>query len=55
MELKNLTQEELVNINGGDEATNSFWTLVGLVARGFWEFAQGSPEGGYAYAKTGMY
>lgn len=52
MKLLELTHSEILEINGGSEASDSFWFSVGFCLSGMWEMI-GSGGGGYSYAKCG--
>jgi hypothetical protein len=53
MKLSELTYSEMLEINGGSEASDSFYFSVGFVLSGMWHMV-GSGGGGYAYAKCGI-
>ena len=52
MKIIELTYLETHEINGGSQASDSFWYGVGCGMRGMWEMI-GSGGGGYVYGKCG--
>ncbi len=51
MKFIELTKEKLMSTNGGNEFSDSFWTIVGFIARAFVAFSEGASSGGYAACK----
>ena len=52
MEFKELSKEEQMSIFGGNEATDGFWYIVGLVLRALHEMGTAAQkDGGYAKNK----
>ncbi|MEI6050452.1 MAG: hypothetical protein WCS03_16245 [Bacteroidota bacterium] len=55
MKLKELTFEEQVEINGGSEASDSFWFSVGYGVHKLWNLISTSSDKSYIMAKVGSY
>jgi hypothetical protein len=53
MRLKELTFEELVEIKGGSEASNSLFYWLGYGTHKFWTLITTSSDNSYSLAKVG--
>lgn len=51
MKLQELNKNEQMAVNGGGEASDAFWTLLGMTLRAIWCFSEGAKDGGYANCK----
>jgi hypothetical protein len=55
MKLKELTFDEQVEINGGSEASDAFWYVVGYSLHKLWNLVSTSSDKSYITAKVGSY
>lgn len=51
MNIKELSRDECIQVNGGNEVTEALLTIFGFIAGALYSFSQGAAKGGYAACK----